>query len=93
MYYNTLSPFPGTAVHDWCLEHEVLKIPDKSEDYLISALNENISGVSYERVRYWAPLLYKLIPEENRHVGPPSNLALLKLRWRLLRRMALRGRA
>lgn len=83
MYYNTLSPFPGTRIHDWCRDRELLKAPSTGEGYLISAFNERVKGVDYHRVRRWAPLLYQLLPERNRYCRP--NLwESLKFKLRLL---------
>jgi anaerobic magnesium-protoporphyrin IX monomethyl ester cyclase len=83
MYYNTLSPFPGTRIHDWCRERDLLSSPATGEGYLISAFNERVTGIDYHRVRRWAPLLYQLLPERNRYCRP--NLwESIKFKCRLL---------
>jgi anaerobic magnesium-protoporphyrin IX monomethyl ester cyclase len=83
MYYNTLSPFPGTGIHDWCCKRDLLLPPDSGEGYLISAFNERVKGIDYHRVRRWAPLLYQLLPERNRYCRP--NLwESIKFKCRLL---------
>jgi len=59
IYYNTLMPTPGTAIHDYCVEHGLLKEITSFEDYAVSTGHCLIKGVDYARVQKWHQIIYR----------------------------------
>ncbi len=57
MYYNVLSPFPGTPIHDYCLENQLIDPQIPWERYEVTQVIEHgiIKGVDYDRARAWQP--------------------------------------
>jgi len=55
--YNYFTPFPGTQLHQYCLEHGLI---DKHAPYRAYEMNTSktqglVRGVDYERVKRWEP--------------------------------------
>ncbi|MCX6340407.1 MAG: radical SAM protein [Candidatus Aureabacteria bacterium] len=59
LYYNTLMPTQGTAIHDYCKEHGLLKEIRSFDDYSVSPHHGLIKGVDYNLVRKWWEIMYK----------------------------------
>ena len=57
VFYNTLMPTPGTAIHDELKAKGMLREVTKFEDYAVSPWHGLISGVDYERVRKWERII------------------------------------
>lgn len=57
MYFNVLSPFPGTEIARYCETHNLLEPIDSYERYEITQVLKYgiIKGVDYDRVRAWQP--------------------------------------
>ncbi|MFQ5560730.1 MAG: cobalamin-dependent protein, partial [Nitrospinota bacterium] len=57
LYYNVLSPFPGTEIAEYCLRNNLLEKVENYERYEITQILQKglIKGVDYDQVRAWHP--------------------------------------
>lgn len=76
VFYNTLMPTPGTAIHDELKAGGMLRQVAGFEDYAVSPWHGLILGVDYERVRRWERIIkydgkfrYRFHPYLERLVG------------------------
>lgn len=57
LYYNVLSPFPGTEIARYCKENNLIGPDIPYERYEVGQILRNglIKGIDYNRVREWLP--------------------------------------
>jgi tetratricopeptide (TPR) repeat protein len=57
LYYNVLSPFPGTEIARYCRENNLIDTDIPYERYEVGQILRNglIKGIDYNRVREWLP--------------------------------------
>ncbi len=63
LYCNTLAPFPGTDIHQYCQEHDLLPLLESYDQYELRNITNNgfIKGIDYQQIRQWNHLLNSLV--------------------------------